>query len=180
MLMKIMYIARHSRCDLLRPVSVLAREVNRWSPSSDLKLEKLVAYIRETVTLSLHGYVGDSPDKVSLALYSDADFARLASQHSTTGGFLVLTGPNAWFPFTAVSKKQTSVSTSTAEAELTAVFYMIPNLGLPGTELWSALLDRNVLVDIHEDNQAVLQIVRTGKNMTMRHCVNFLTACIVG
>ena len=117
MLMKIMYIARLSRYDLLRPVSVLAREVNRWSLSSDLKLEKLVAYLRETVTLSLHEYFGDSPDKISLELYCDADFARLASQHFSTGGFFALTGVNTWFPLIAVSKKQTSVSTSTAEAE---------------------------------------------------------------
>ena len=168
-LMKVMYIARLSRFDLLRPVSMLAREVNRWSPKSDKKLEKLVAYIRTTVDVCLYGYIGDPAHQCSLELYSDADFAGLASQHSTTGGFLVLTGKNTWFPLAAVSKKQTSVSTSTAEAELTALFYMVRNLGLPGTELWSTLLDRKVLVDIYEDNQAVLQIVRTGKNMTMRH-----------
>ena len=81
----------------------------------------------------------------------------------------MLAGPNTWFPLAAVSKKQTSVSTSTAEAELTALFYMMRNLGLPGTELWSELLERNMLVHVFEDNQAVLSIVRTGKNMTMRH-----------
>ena len=27
-----------------------------------------------------------------------------------------------------------------------------------------------MVVNLYEDNQAVLQIIRTGKNMTMRHC----------
>ena len=168
-LMKIMYIARLARFDLLRPVSLLAREVNNWTPESDKRLEKLMAYINDTIDVKLFGYVGDEPEKLHLELYSDADFAGLASQHSTTGGYLVLTGQNTWFPLAAVSKKQTSVSTSTAEAELTALFYMVRNLGLPGTELWSILLGREVVVEIYEDNQAVLQIIRTGKNMTMRH-----------
>ena len=128
-----------------------------------------MAYIRGTLNVDLRGYVGDGAADLSVELYTDADFAGLPSQHSTTGGFLVLTGPNSWFPLAAVSKKQTSVSTSTPEAELTALFYMVRNLGLPATELWSVLLDRKVLVNIFEDNQAVLQIVRTGKNMTMRH-----------
>ena len=125
--------------------------------------------MRTTLDVCLYGYIGDPAHRCCLELYSDADFAGLPSQHSTTGGFLVLTCKCTWFPLAAVSKKQTSVSTSTAEAELTSLFYMVRNLGLPGTELWSTLLGRNVLVDIFEDNQAVLQIVHTGKNMTMRH-----------
>ena len=46
---------------------------------------------------------------------------------------------------------------------------MMRNLGLPASELWSILLDRPMLVHLYEDNQAVLQIINTGKNMTMRH-----------
>ena len=168
-LMKLMYSARLVRYDLLRPVGVLTRLITRWTPQCDEKLDKLMAYVRATLDLKLYGYIGDRPETLQLDLYSDADFAGLPSQHSTTGGHLALVGPRSRFPLSATSKKQSSVSTSTAEAELTALFHMVRSVAIPHADLWMLLVKRTVVINIFEDNQTVIHIVRTGKNQTMRH-----------
>ena len=65
--------------------------------------------------------VGDSPDKLFLPLYSDADFASdLKTSRSTSGTFLKIAGPNTSAPLAAQSKKQTAASHSTPEAEIVA------------------------------------------------------------
>lgn len=82
---------------------------------------------------------------------------------------MALTGPNTFFPLAAVSKKQSCVSTSTAEAELTAIFHMLRNVAIPAIDLWEIMLQRYLVVNVFEDNQAVIQIIRSGRNTTMRH-----------
>lgn len=168
-LMKIMYAARMVRYDLLMPVSYLARNITKWSALDDEALDKLISYLRATLDIKLQGFVGDPMHNLRLDVYSDASFAGLASQHSTTGSYLSLVGPNTRFPLLGASKKQTSVSTSTSEAELTAIFLVVRNVALPAMDLWDALLDRKVIAILHEDNTAVIQIMRTGRNATMRH-----------
>ena len=39
----------------------------------------------------------------------------------------------------------------------------------PAMDLWELLLPRDLRPVVHEDNQAMIQVVRTGKNPTMRH-----------
>jgi hypothetical protein len=42
-------------------------------------------------------------------------------------------------------------------------------IGIPSKSLWGVLLRQDVPLYFHEDNQAMIQIVKTGKNPTMRH-----------
>ena len=67
-----------------------------------------------------------------LDMYVDADFAgdRLDCK-STNGGFLVLWGPNTFFPIAALSSRQTSVSHSTPEAEIIAAEAGLRKIGIP-------------------------------------------------
>ena len=41
--------------------------------------------------------------------------------------------------------------------------------GLPTMTLWETLLERSVQLAVHEDNQAMIRIMETGRNPTMRH-----------
>ena len=68
-----------------------------------------------------------------------------------------------------MSKKQTAVATSTAEAELTALLICVKGTVLPAADLWDVILQRPVDINIFEDNRSVLYIVSTGRNRTMRH-----------
>jgi len=129
-----------------------------------------VCYIAATKHHRLRGYIGDSADKLELSLYSDADFAGCKiTKRSTSGIFLALTGPNTFFPLNAISKKQTCVSHSTPEAELVAAAAALRMEGLPALNLWEGIFQRPVKLTLHEDNQAAITVMVTGKNPNMQH-----------
>ena len=100
----------------------------------------------------------DSPEALELHLYVDADFAgdRLTGE-STSGGYLVLVGPNSSFPLAWVSKRQTSTSLSTTESEVVSLAHSLYQEALPALQLWD------------EDNQATILVVRKGYSPKLRH-----------
>ena len=180
-LMKILYAARVERYDLLRAVSFLASRITTWTRECDALLHRLISYIDCTKTLCLKGYVGDSADKVRLTLWTDADLAGCRkTRRSPSGVFIALTGPNTWFPLNAISKKQTSVSHSTPEAELVALDHGVRAEGLPALDLWEVILGRSVVLDVKEDNQAALIIATSGKNPNIRHMSRTHGVCCAG
>ena len=61
------------------------------------------------------------------------------------------------------------VSHSTPEAELVAFDFALRLPGLPALDLWSKLLPNCNKLHGHEDNQAMLRILETGKDPTMRY-----------
>ncbi len=98
-LMKIMYIARFARTDLLRAVGVLSTKITKWDTLCDRKLFRIIKYINGTTTWRQIGFVGDNPSELSLGLFSDADFAGDKElQRSTSGVFLALYGPTFLLP----------------------------------------------------------------------------------
>ena len=116
------------------------------------------------------GWVGDPATDIDLHGYADADLAGCrATARSTTGVYVALEGPDTRFPLSAVSKRQTSVSHSTPEAEIVATDHCVQKCILPALDLWDTLFDRQRVATVHEDNQAMVQICNTGKNPTMRH-----------
>ena len=42
-------------------------------------------------------------------------------------------------------------------------------MGLPSLDLWEVVLGRRIALDLIEDNESTVQIIKTGKNPTMRH-----------
>ena len=136
----------------------------------DRRLHRLVSHINSTINVSQGGWIGDPLDKLYPVLYADADFAGcIYTQRSTTGVYLVIRGPRTCWPVLGFSKRQGCVSTSTPEAEMVAAFHAMRVVGLPGLELWQLLLPHCPRMRFLEDNQAMLQCVRSGRNPTMRH-----------
>ena len=78
-------------------------------------------------------------------------------------------GPNTNFPITGVSKRQGCVSHSTPEAEIVATAFALRMVGIPSLQLWHTLLPHRLTVLVHEDNQAMLRVIETGNNPTMRY-----------
>ena len=132
-LMKILFAARMARYDLLRAVQGLAARVTKWSPDCDKSLHRLICYIHSTLDYKLKAFVGDKISDCKLWCFADADHAGEYDNKSTTGCFLVLIGPNTYFPLTAFSKKQTSVSVSSTEAEVVAANISLHAAGLPSS-----------------------------------------------
>ena len=73
--MKIMYIARFARQDLLRAVGVLTTMITRWDETCDRQMFRIIRYINGTVSWRQVGFIGDSPNNIQLGLFSDADLA---------------------------------------------------------------------------------------------------------
>ena len=170
--MKILYAAKMGRYDLIRPVTALATRVTKCSSLCDKKLYKLVSYINSTLDTYLYGYIGDSPMSLELVLYCDADLAGdRTDSKSTSGVFMCLQGPRSFFPLAAVSKKQTSVATSTPEAEMVAMAYGLSKEALAIQTLWQAIMGRKFTIRLMEDNAAASRIVITGRNPSMKHMV---------
>ena len=126
-----------------------------------------MSYINSSLGLRLTGVIGDTIDNVSLELYSDADFAGDKSDSkSTSGVFLAIKGPNTFFPLSACSKKQSCVSHSTPEAELVAANLAVRTEGLPALDLWTKVSGKQIILNLQEDNQAAIQIIRNGRQTT--------------
>ena len=80
-----------------------------------------------------------------------------------------MSGSDTCFPLQAISKKQTAVSHSTLGAEIVAADMALRIVGTPALNLWDTLLEKPTVCVFHEDNSAMIQVCRTGRNPTMRH-----------
>jgi hypothetical protein len=169
-LMKILYAARMGRFDLLRPVTALGSRITTWTKLCDARLHRLVCYIKGTISLKMYGWIGDTRDKLEHVLYCDADLAGDRNDSkSTSGVFMCLVGPTSFMPLAAVSKKQTSVSKSTPEAEIVAIDHGLSKHALPALSLWENILGKQLSIRLMEDNAAAYRVVITGRNPSMRH-----------
>lgn len=138
-LMKILYVARMARPDLLRATCVLARRVTKWCRECDRRLHRLVEYMSSSSDLKQVGYVGDRFEDVRLALFVDADFAGDRNDSkSTSGVFIAVVGAHTYFPLIGLSRKQTCVSTSTCESEVVAMSAGLREV-LPLMDLWDTV-----------------------------------------
>ena len=131
-LMKVLYGARMGS-----PVQALASRVTKWNHLCDRKLHRLISYVNSTLDLHLYGWVGDSPEFIELVAYCDAGLAGDRTDAKSTSGVLIcLVGPRTYMPITGVSKKQTSVSKSTPEAEIVALDHGVSKEGMALATLW--------------------------------------------
>ena len=136
--LKVLFLARISRPDLMCAVNTLTRCVTKWTLACDRRLERLICYVNTTKHWVIKSIVGDTADKLKLAVYSDVSFAGdLKDSKSTSGGVLVLVGPSTFVPLTWVCKKQGAVSHSSTEAEIIALEAMMRMDGLPCLSLVS-------------------------------------------
>ena len=61
------------------------------------------------------------------------------------------------------------MSHSTPESELVALSFALRSSGLSGLDMWRALLPHKTEILVHEDNQALIRVVQTGRNPTLRY-----------
>jgi hypothetical protein len=168
--MKVLYAGRVCRFDLLQSIGRLASYITRWDAHCDKMLHRLMCYVNSSLHVRMVAWVGDAPSAVGVHLYCDADFAGCKrTGRSTSGVFFCVAGPDTFFPLHGASRKQTAVSHSTPEAEIVAADYGLRTVGIPALSLWDVLLQRDAVLVVHDDNSAMIQVCRTGRNPTMRH-----------
>ena len=141
-----------------------------WVVMTSFVRFRLSPGINSTLDLNLYGWVGDPPHMLDIVLYCDADLAGdRTDSKSTSGMFMCLLGPRTFMPLNAMSKKQTSVSKSTPEAEIVSLDHAIYKHGLPALDLWECVMNRKFSLHVMEDNEAAIRVIVTGHNPNMRH-----------
>lgn len=114
--------ARTLRFDLLQRVTLLAKEVSRWTRACDNKLFRRICYNESTLVANLISHIGDPISHCRYLLFKDFDFAGTPwASKSTTGASVASVGPRTSAPIVAASKGQAAVSHSSTEAEMIAV-----------------------------------------------------------
>jgi len=160
MVMKIMYLAKLTRPDILLATSFLSCFSHCPKEAHWKSLYKIIGYLKQTRNKELK-ITGDN----KLKLFCDASF-NAHPDNKGHSGFVVWYGGLIF----CSSRKQKVVSRSTFEAEFICLFDAIPNL----TEIIEFLkeVDSNDLpVILFEDNAAVLSILKekSGKSGTNKH-----------
>ena len=170
MIMKLLWLCRMSRWDLLRQICLLAGHVSKWTVACDKMLHRVMCYLYHTLDHCLSMTVGDFADKWEIKLFSDADLAKCPfTKRSTSGIYAEITGPNTVAPVVGHSSKQGSMSESTPEAELVAAAKAIRSSGIPLLDLLEAILGRKVTLTSFEDNEATEAIIKNGYSPALRH-----------
>ena len=147
----------------------LASFLHQWNADCDERLLRLVSYVKSTLHIRQVGWVGDSISEIGPHFYADADFAGCPrTLRSTTGYHLVIEGRWTSFPQTAASKIQTALSNSTPEAEFAACHFVHLKAFMPALDLFDKFFPAGYPKVVHEDNQAMIQVVISGNNKTMR------------
>ena len=156
LLMKIMFLAIRTRCDIIYATSVLAsRNVNPTNKDNN-RLFKILEYLHRTPD---HGIMFKSEGEIYVNSYVDASFN---SHWDARGhqGFVIfpdLVGSGAIF---IKSAKQKHVADSSAEAELMALHECVKHL-MYVISIYEELGFVQRGVPVYQDNQAVIKISST-------------------
>ena len=136
----------------------------------DKAFHRLVSNINSTLDERLHSWVGDRLEDVSYEIWIDSEWSNDKDAKSVSGVFSALAGGNALATVAGSATKQTSIATSTPEAEIVTAFTGLKANGVPALELWETLLGRKPLhVQLYGGNEACLQMMKSGEYHTMRH-----------
>ena len=175
---RVLYIARAARPDVAYAVSRLARRATRWTEPCERELTRLMSYLMSTASDRLTSQVAETDmSSIHIEVATDADLAGdKFSARSTTGVFASLVGrsrddPNkesCRVPLVWSSRMQTSVSDSTAEAELTAAHNGV-KLVEPYRLVLESLFQRPIGLRLLVDNAAAVRLYRAANSRRQWH-----------
>ena len=172
LLMKPLYLARSARPEISFAIGRLARRITKWTRRDDRECDRLYAYLNSTVSFKLTGTIKvGCADALFIRDFPDADLAGDAETARSTSGMWIelCDGSGGSFPLEWSSKLQTVVSHSTPEAELVSMSRSMREYALPLQEMWSALLNRPIDLEVLEDNMSTIEIVNKGYSSRLAH-----------
>ena len=121
--------------------NLLARSQNGQN-SCDKRLARLISYIHHTSEYRQYCYVGKTAQQCRLGLFQDFDFAGdLEDSKSTSWGTSCIFGSHTFVPISWMCKKQTSVSHSSTESEITSLDAGVRMDGIPALTLWDLVIE---------------------------------------
>ena len=148
---KLQYLAVATRPDIAFAVGMLGRFCHAPNESHMGAAKRVLRYLRGAMDLGISFSRGQTPD--ALIAQSDADFkGDLDTRKSTSGHVLKFAGgPIDWH-----SKRQTVITTSTFEAELTSAFRTVQDLEWTRRLLSDLGCTIPLPITLHCDNQAMV------------------------
>lgn len=161
---QLLYLAKHTRPDLLCAVQFLTTRVRAPSAQDAAKLDRVIDYLAGTEHTKLI-LGGDKGNTLKLNAYFDASYSSLVGGLSQMGSFITLGRGSIY----SASKKLSVVCMSAAEAELYALSEGAHELLhlqqiLEGLSLESVARPANV----QQDNQSVIASIKNGRACSTR------------
>jgi hypothetical protein len=159
-LMKLMWIARLCRNDILFAVSYMSTKVQNPTVRDMEKLDHILKYLNGTKDLRMKY----KPESLQLFSYIDASYA-LHNDAKGQTGIIITLGKNGP-PVFCKSRKQKLVSRSSTESELIAL-----NEGLPEV-MWAKQFMEDLgfqqkVITVFEDNQSSIILANKNKGATI-------------
>ena len=182
LVMKLMWLCRIGRPDVMIGVVQCAKHVTCWSLNDDKRVQRIVGYLKSTSDYAHVIKISDVPSDLSLSLYCDADFGGDVKDMKSTSGFvLAIEGENSFALLGWGSKKQKVISRSTTESEFVSLSSALFQEAIPMLEVWQKLVP-NINLVIHEDNTARIAILHKGyspklRSLSKTHRINVASTC---
>ncbi|KAG2870688.1 hypothetical protein PC117_g28442 [Phytophthora cactorum] len=156
-----MHLMTATRPDIAYAVGYVSRFMENPQEEHWVAVKRIFRYLQGTKT---HGICFKPGDNIDFRGYSDADWAGdLADRKSTSGyTFMLMSAPVSWG-----SKKQSSVSLSTSEAEYIALSLAIQEgkwIHRLLCEILTAANETGPELMIREDNQSCIQMTKNPVN----------------
>ena len=126
---------------ILWSVNKFARGITKWTRACDKRLARLISCIHHTSEYRQYCYVGNTAQHCRLGLFQDSDFAGDLEDSKSTSGVLWIFGSHTFVPTSWMCKKQTSVSHSSTEAEITSLDAGLRMDGIPALTLWDLVIE---------------------------------------
>ena len=138
---EMLIIGTYWNTDILWSANKLARSITKWTKACDKRLSRLISYTHHTSEFKQYCHVGNTAKQCRLGLFQDSDFAGdLEDWKSTSGGTLCILGSHTFVPISWMCKKQTSVSHSSTESEITSLDAGLRMDGTPALDLWDLIV----------------------------------------
>lgn len=154
----LLYIAVNSRPDISIAVSLLSQKIEMPSKRDWTEAKRVLRYLNESSGLSLH--LGKLIENDELICYVDADWGGDCKDRKSNCGFVLIFGGSLiqW-----ASRKQTSVSLSSTEAEYISLAEACQDI------IWIKRLiaefgyNQSNPIDVMEDNQSCIKLATSDR-----------------
>ena len=152
--MRLMYIARMTRPDILLTVSFLASRVQGPTVEDEHKLRRVMNYLKDTLDLGVE--LTQTDGEIELRAFTDASYMSHEQGYGHTGNFIEMTGVGMVH---CRSAKQSVVTKSSTEAEAVAMAVAEDDLHMV-QELLRELIGRVPVSVIFTDSEPLLKLLR--------------------
>lgn len=155
----LLYISIATRPDIANAVGVVSRFNSSPNQQHMTAVKRIMRYLKGTIDMKLK-YMMSSDNLITG--YADADWAGDQDTRKSTSGnvFMYARGPISW-----MSKRQTIIATSTAEAEYISLFHATQESVTLQRLLHDIDNQEDRAITLYTDNQAAISI---GKNLSSK------------